>query len=215
MRSDLRGDLRHLDVLKTWPVKPSAVIRGNAVADARLTLCTWFALICATVFSKSAHFPAAAAERLSLAAAAVLAPALVAAQLTVHNAAAVLFPAWVSTGPQRPRGLDAMGQRLILLVGVILALIVMIGPGAIAGGIVGFVFYRFVGAVSLVPAAVVCLAIVAVWTGHRDAGRGLRPRRSLGGRTGIRGLSTDHFVGAGRGFGVREPGHLAAIDDIG
>jgi ABC-2 type transport system permease protein len=167
MRSDLRGDLRHLDVLKTWPVKASAVIRGEMLwPTLALTLCTWFALICATVFSAAAFPSLPLADRLSLAAAAaVLAPALVAAQLTVHNAAAVLFPAWVSTGPQRPRGLDAMGQRLILLVGVILALIVMIGPGVIAGGIIGFVFYRFVGAVSLVPAAVVCLAIVAVEIG--------------------------------------------------
>ena len=38
----------------------------------------------------------------------------------------------------------------------------MIGPGAIAGGIIAFAFYRLVGAVSFVPAAIVCLAIVAV-----------------------------------------------------
>ncbi|MDO8793316.1 MAG: hypothetical protein Q7J25_01700, partial [Vicinamibacterales bacterium] len=50
----------------------------------------------------------------------------------------------------------------ILFGGVMLALIVMVGPGAIAGALIAFVFYRFVGMVSLVPAAVVCLAIVVV-----------------------------------------------------
>ena len=167
VRSDLRGDLRHLDVLKTWPVKSAAVIRGEMLwPTLALTLCAWFALACATVFSAAAFPALTLAVRLSMSAAAVvLAPALVAAQLTVHNAAAVLFPAWVSTGSQRPRGLDAMGQRLILIAGVILALIVMLGPGAIAGGIIGFAFYRLVGAVSLVPAAVVCLAIVVVEIG--------------------------------------------------
>ena len=85
-----------------------------------------------------------------------------AAQLTVHNGVAVLFPAWIPSGSQRARGLDAMGQRLILLAGVILVLVVMIGPGAIAGVIVTFAFYRVMGPVSLVPAAAVCAAVVAV-----------------------------------------------------
>ena len=38
----------------------------------------------------------------------------------------------------------------------------IVGPGAIAGGIVTFAFYRLIGDISLVPAAVVCLAIVAI-----------------------------------------------------
>ena len=46
-------------------------------------------------------------------AALILAPALALAQLTIHNAAALFFPAWVPIGNQRSRGLDAMGQRLI------------------------------------------------------------------------------------------------------
>ncbi len=45
VRSDLRGDLRHLDVLKTWPVKSAAVIRGEMLwPTLSLTLCAWFAL---------------------------------------------------------------------------------------------------------------------------------------------------------------------------
>jgi hypothetical protein len=164
VRSDMRGDLQHLDVLKTWPVKPAVVIRGQLLwPTLALTLWVWFALGCATVFSAAAFPSLTVVVRLSLAAAAVvLAPALVAAQLTVHNAVAVLFPAWIPSGSQRARGLDAMGQRLVLLAGVILALVVMIGPGAIAGGILTFAFYRVVGPVSIVPAAAVCVAIVAV-----------------------------------------------------
>jgi len=167
VRSDLRGDLLHLEVIKTWPVKSAAVIRGELLWPAlSLTLWAWLALFCATLFSAAAFPALTLRSRLSLSAAAViLAPALVVAQLTVHNAVAVLFPAWIPSGSQRPRGLDAMGQRLILLGGVILALIVMVGPGAIAGGIVALAVYRLVGAVSLIPAALVCLAIVAVEVG--------------------------------------------------
>jgi ABC-2 type transport system permease protein len=167
VRSDLRGDLRHLDVLKTWPVKSAAVIRGELLwPTVSLTLPAWFALVSATVFSAAAFPALPLVSRLSVSAAAVvLAPALIVAQLTVHNAAAVLFPAWVATGAQRPRGLDAMGQRLILFGGVILALIVMLGPGVIAGGIIVFAFYRLIGAVTFVPAAMICLAIVAAEIG--------------------------------------------------
>ncbi|MEP7308176.1 MAG: putative ABC exporter domain-containing protein [Acidobacteriota bacterium] len=164
VRSDMRGDLQHLDVLKTWPVKPAVVIRGQLLwPTLALTLWVWFALGCATAFSAAAFPSLAVGVRLSLSAAAlVLAPALVAAQLTVHNAVAVLFPAWIPSGSQRARGLDAMGQRLILLAGVIIVLVVMIGPGAIAGGILTFAFYRVMGPVSIVPAAAVCVAVVAV-----------------------------------------------------
>lgn len=163
-RGDLRGDLNHLEALKTWPVKPSAVIRGEMLWPAiSLTLVTWFALACGTIFSAAAFPQLTLAWRLSLSGGAMLlAPALVFAQFTVHNAAAVLFPAWVPSGNQRPRGLDAMGQRLILFGAVLLSLVVMVGPGAIAGGLVAFVFYRWIGVSVAIPAAALCLAIVAI-----------------------------------------------------
>jgi ABC-2 type transport system permease protein len=164
VRSDLRGDLRHIDLLKTWPVKAAAVVRGEMLWPATLlTVCAWFALLCGAILSTAAFPELTLAWRLSLCAAAIqLIPGLVFAQLTVQNAAAVLFPAWIPTGNQRPRGLDAMGQRLILFAGVLLSLIVMVGPGAIAGGIIWFAFFRMIGAAVLVPAASVCLAIVAL-----------------------------------------------------
>jgi hypothetical protein len=93
---------------------------------------------------------------------AIVAPALVFAQLTVHNAVALMFPAWVPLGSQRSRGLDAMGQRLIMLGATWLLLIVMALPGAIAGALVWFALGWLVGPAVLVPAAVACSAIIAV-----------------------------------------------------
>jgi hypothetical protein len=164
MRSDLRGDLPHLELLRTWPVRGSAVIRGEILwPSALLTCAAWLALVCAAIFSEAAFPTLDVKSRLSLAVAAILvAPVLIAAQFTVHNAAAVMFPAWVPTGRQRPRGFDAMGQRLILFGGVVIALAVIVGPGAIAGALVTFVFYRVIGLVSLVPAAVACVLLVAI-----------------------------------------------------
>ena len=76
-----------------------------------------------------------------------MAPALVFAQLTIHNGVALMFPAWVPLGNQRPRGLDAMGQRLIMLGGTWLLLVIMTLPGAIAGAhrLVRVQRYRWTG----------------------------------------------------------------------
>jgi len=164
VRTDLRSDLRHLELLKTWPVRAAAVIRGEILCPwVVLTGVVWLALTCATILS-AAGFPTLAFSwRMAAAGGAfVLAPALIAAQLTVQNAAAVFFPAWVPQGDQRPRGLDAMGQRLIMLAGVILCVLVFFLPGALVAAILWFAFYRWIG-VTIVPmAALVCAVIVGV-----------------------------------------------------
>lgn len=163
VRTDLRTDLRHLELLKTWPVRAAEVVRGEMLwPGVAVTAMGWFALACAAVFSAAALPRWPLAWRLSSAGAAfLLLPALVFAQYTVHAAAAVLFPAWVSLGDQRARGLDAMGQRLILFGGVVLTLVVVVGPGAIAAGLVWLVLSRLIGAPVIVMGAVVCVAIVA------------------------------------------------------
>jgi hypothetical protein len=164
VRTDLRADLDHLELLKTWPVKASTVIRGEMLWPVCVvTLVGWFAIVCATMFSAAAFPEVTLAWRLSISSAsALLAPALVSAQYAIHNVTAVLLPAWVPLGDQRPRGLDAMGQRLILFGGVLVSLAVMILPGAAAGAIVVIAFQRFIGAAVLIPAAAICGAIVLV-----------------------------------------------------
>ena len=164
LRVDMRDDLRHLELLKTWPVRAAAVIRGQLLWPALLiTAASWATLTIAEVLALSTPLArVGVAWRLSAgAAAALLAPAIVAAQLTIQNAAAVLFPAWVPLGYQRPRGLDAMGQRLIMLGATWLLLIVAMLPGAVAGLVVWFALRLFLGAAAVVPAAGCCAAVVA------------------------------------------------------
>ena len=68
-----------------------------------------------------------------MAAAFLLAPAIILSQVVVQNGLAVLFPAWVAVGASRARGIDAMGQRMLLLAGMLLALVVSLVPGIVAG----------------------------------------------------------------------------------
>ena len=161
--SDLRGDLRHMELLKTWPVRGGALVRGEILWPAvLLTAFAWLALVCGAVLSVTAFPRWTISLRVSLwAAATIVVPALVFAQYTIHQAAAVLFPAWIPADNEM-RGFDSMGQRLILFGGVLLGLIAMVLPGAIAAAIVGLVFYRLTNSpLVFVPAAAVCLAIVA------------------------------------------------------
>ena len=164
VRVDMRQDLRHLEVLKTWPVRAASVIRGEMIwPGAMLTGAAWMAIVIAVFLSATTLSKAGLPLRMAIGGGAfALAPALIFAQLTVHNGVALIFPAWIPLGSQRPRGFDAMGQRLIMLGGTWLLLIVMALPGAIAGGIVWFALQFVVGVAAIVPGALVCAVVLMI-----------------------------------------------------
>ena len=138
------GDLQRLDVLETWPVSSGSVLRGEILWPAGVvTLIVWVGVTCATIFSGTAFPQMSAGWRWALACSAIVAaPALVSPQFIVRNAVAVFFPAWVPTGGQQPRGVDAMGQRLIMMAGVVLSLLLFALPGALAGRYVWLALHR-------------------------------------------------------------------------
>jgi len=164
MRTDLRSDLEHLDVLKTWPMRAAEAIRGEmswpvvfvgGIAGA--------CVLIAALFSATALPSLSFLSRWSFAIAiAIAAPALIAAQFTVHTATAIVFPGWVQLGSQRTRGIDAMGQRLIMLAAILVSLLLFAIPGAIGGGVVWLILNRLLGNFVFVPAAVVFAAIVLI-----------------------------------------------------
>lgn len=164
LRLDFRQDLQHLELLKTWPIRAAAVVRGEIMGPAlMLTAATWVLIGLAAFLSTAAFSGARLDWRLSIAAAAaILAPAFIFGQYTIHNAVALTFPAWVPLGIQRPRGLDAMGQRLLTLGGTWLALALMALPGAVIGAVLWVVFFRRIGPWVMVPAAGVVAAAMAL-----------------------------------------------------
>lgn len=164
VRIDMRQDLQHLELLKTWPIGASAVVRGEIIwPGVLITGLAWILIASAAAFATAIVPRLDIATRLGVAGAAlVAAPALVLAQLAIHNGAALLFPAWVPLGHQRPRGLDAMGQRIIMLGGTWIALIVLTLPGVLAGAIVWVVLSSFVGPIALVPGAIACAIAMLV-----------------------------------------------------
>ncbi len=164
LRIDMRQDLQHLELLKTWPVTASAIVRGEMLWPGALVTVVAWALLGLALFLSAGVFTRTNLELRIVVAASVaaLAPALIFAQFAIHNGIALMFPAWVPLGNQRARGLDAMGQRLILLGGTMLVLLVMALPGGVAGAIVWFAFRPLVAIGALVPAAVACAAVIGV-----------------------------------------------------
>jgi len=139
-RFDLRQDLPQADILKTLPLPGWQIVLGEILAPAlALTLLQWLMIVAAGIALPEMPGPRAfpAEAKWSIAgAAAVLAPALNLTLLLLHNASALLFPAWVRLGPAGAAGFEAMGQRLLLMLAHLLGLVVaLLVPAVLATGV--------------------------------------------------------------------------------
>ena len=164
MRVDLRNDMPRLHVLKTWPMRGASLLAGELAAPGVvLTLVAWAALAVALAGSGAVEdlswtLAQRAAMALSLG---LLAPALIGLQLMTQNAAVILLPGWVPTGSGRPRGIEAMGQNLLVLAGTALAFAVGLLPGIVIGGGIGAAVYVILGLIGLPVAAGVAAIILS------------------------------------------------------
>lgn len=175
IRMDLRQDLEHLALLRSWPVRGAAVLRGQILWPALLVIAmAWFFGSVAMGLSINSPSRIPFGNRVAAwSAFLLLAPGIVLAQYTVHNAVAVLFPGWIPIGPNRPRGVDAAGQRLLLLIGNWLGLLLALIPGVIVVALLSFTLRRAMGPVVLpIGAFVTTLAVCAeVWVATEWLGR--------------------------------------------
>jgi ABC-2 type transport system permease protein len=144
-RTDLRADLRRLDMLRTLPLSGLQVVRGELLAPGLLLAGTEVTLL-VLAFGMSAGtalpgFPLA--TRLAWTAGAfLLLPAATSAMLVVQNAAALVFPSLLVDDEERaPRGVEAAGTRLLNLAASLLLLLVGFLPAALLGLVVGAASY--------------------------------------------------------------------------
>jgi len=92
--------------------------------------------------------------------AAVLLPVLDMLLLLIPNAAVLLFPSWIQTGKDSPRGIEATGQRLIFALGQMLTLLLALLPAAAAFVGVFFLLYFALGPAAAVPLAALAATII-------------------------------------------------------
>jgi hypothetical protein len=165
LRNDLRQDLAHIAVLKTWPIRGVSIVLGELLAPAAvLSAVAWLAIAAAALAAGDSVVRAVAAggaTRLSAALAAMLiAPALIFTQLVVHNGLAILFPAWARIGHARAAGVEMMGQSMLMMVGVMLAVGGALIPAVLLATLAGFVLHAAVGAAPVMVTAAVLAAVL-------------------------------------------------------
>jgi hypothetical protein len=147
---DLRQDLRMADQLKALPLPGWRVVLGQLLAPAVILTAVQWLLIpvaAAGLMRLDREIGAHPGPFVSLAvAAAIVVPALNLLCLAIPNAAVLLLPAWFLTDKAAvPSGIEAMGQRILMLFGQLLVLGLGVVPAALAFTLVLLVLNWLVG----------------------------------------------------------------------
>jgi hypothetical protein len=149
LRQDLRQDLQLMDVLKTYPMRGWQVVLGELLAPALiLTALQWLLLWVGAVvllFSGQKGIPPGAFGAI-VAGVTLLAPTTNFLLLLIPNTAVLLFPGWFHS-KEPLQGIEATGQRLILMLGQVLAFVVALIPASLAFSAVFFTLKFSIGAV--------------------------------------------------------------------
>jgi hypothetical protein len=137
IRNDLRRDLLHVDLLRSYPLRGWAIVAMEAGASA-ITL-TLLELALATLaylaFLQDATLELTLGDRSLLLGGAglLLAPVNLMAML-LQNAAALLFPGWARVGGP-PAGVEALGQQLLGTTALWLTLALALAAPAAIGAV--------------------------------------------------------------------------------
>ncbi|HXG45176.1 MAG TPA: hypothetical protein VNJ71_10510 [Gemmatimonadales bacterium] len=154
VRNDLRGDLEELALLRTWPLSGRALVAAEVLSSTLALTAIQFPLAGAGLVALPRLAPALSGANLVLVglAFALVLPAMNLAALTIQNAGALFFPAWVRT-EIRPGGLEATGQHILTMgASALLLLVLLAGPLALAA-LAAAILWPALAYGALVPAA--------------------------------------------------------------
>lgn len=151
VRQDIRADLAHADILKTYPLAGWQIVLGELLTPlAILTGILWLLLLfVALMLPAGPPGPAWLTPGLLITGAlglAVLAPIVAALQLLVPNATALVFPAWFQISRRRGGGPEVLGQRMIFLFAQLLVMLVTLLPPALFLGAFFIIMKHFLNA---------------------------------------------------------------------
>ncbi|MGH7947375.1 MAG: hypothetical protein ACREF9_20575, partial [Opitutaceae bacterium] len=172
-RQDIRSDLAHADILKTYPLPGWQIVLGELLTPiVILTGILWLTLLTAmlTFHPASAGMvwltpPLRLACGLALA---TIAPPLVALQLLVPNAAALVFPGWFRMSRTRGGGPEVFGQRMIFFFAQLLTMIFALLPAFGMAALLIFILQWWLGpiaAVGVATLAVLVVLLAEIWCG--------------------------------------------------
>ena len=165
VRNDLRTDLQHLELLRSYPVSGAAILAAEAAAAATVLTLVQLILIglayCALLGDPTLPL-SIGARSIAVLAAAVVLPAVNYIGLLLLNGGALLFPAWVRLGPTRASGVEGLGQNALSMVVYAAALLVVLIPALAAAGAAGWPLRHIIGEWAWIPGGLVGLVVLAV-----------------------------------------------------
>lgn len=139
IRNDLRTDLARFDLLRSYPIPGASLVAAEVAGSAIVITAIQLGLLAFAylAFLGNETPPLTLYERsLALLAAAVYLPPINYLGMLIQNGGAVLFPAWVRSGPERAGGVEALGQNMLLIIIHAATLAVLIAmPAASAVGL--------------------------------------------------------------------------------
>ncbi len=164
IRNDLRSDLLKLDLLRSYPLPGRSVVAAETAASTLVLTCMQLGLLLIAYIAFIGVpdlDPPLDLRTAVLAAAVVCLPGINFLGMLIHNGTALLFPAWVHLGSNRPGGVEALGQNMLMIVAyAALLAMALAAPAAIAAGL-GILLEGSLGWWAAVPASLVLLVGIA------------------------------------------------------
>ena len=165
VRTDLRQDLVNLRLLRTYPLEGSALVAAEVAGSTIvLTISQMLLLVFAhAMFLSDPGFALDIRLRWLLVLVAPIALLILnAVSVTIQNAVALLFPAWVRIGTARQGGVEMLGQGILTTLASLIAFTLALLPAGLVA-VIAFAGIRFVAPGALMAAGVTA-AILALAT---------------------------------------------------
>jgi hypothetical protein len=174
VRNDLRTDLRHIETLRTYPVRSRDLVAAEVAAPVlALTLPQLILTAGAIIMLGIGSVIGAGAAAMLLAAASIVLPVVNALAVLIQNVLALLYPSWVRLGPHGAGGIETVGQNMIVMIGTMLILLLCALPPLVAGVLVGAPLTLLVGPAAIAAgivagaaAGVGEIALITIWLGR-------------------------------------------------
>jgi ABC-2 type transport system permease protein len=164
IRNDLRTDLARLAVLRSYPLRGTAVMGAETAGSTAVLTALQLGLVALAwlaFWGARMDEPSAAVRTGTLLAAVVLLPGINFLAMLIQNGAVILLPGWVNPGADRPIGVEALGHNMLIMSAFLLVLAaLLLAPAAAAASV--FVGLRSLGWWAAPPAALAAVLLMAL-----------------------------------------------------
>jgi ABC-2 type transport system permease protein len=135
LRQDLRLDLPRIELLKSYPIRGDRLVLAEIATPALIVAIVEVFLLSGTAILTHLSGDASQLARWVspefIVIALLFAIPICAMQLLIRNAVVILLPGWATQAPDESRGFAVFGQRLVILGGNLIVLLVGLLPAAI------------------------------------------------------------------------------------